>query len=98
MGAIVNQPKTEYKGGKVEIYPCVDVDFICMTAIKSFAEALDYDSNAKVYFKNNGQTSESGYRLVHDDDSIRDMVKVCLPFGVVEFFVDHVLVNEGGVK
>lgn len=34
----IHQPKYEYLGGKVEVYPHVDVDFMRMTAIKSLSK------------------------------------------------------------
>ena len=36
-----------------------------------------------------GHSLKNRFRLLFDDASIKDMVNLCLPFGVIKLYVDH---------
>lgn len=52
---------------------------------------LYYHTTAKVFFKNGGEIFEKGLRLIHDDNSIRDLIAASYKDGTVKVFVDHKL-------
>ncbi|KAL8098301.1 hypothetical protein AgCh_031170 [Apium graveolens] len=57
--------------------------------LEDYARKYGYDPGCKVYFKADGHSFENGFRLLFDDASVMDMTNLCLPFGLIELFMDH---------
>lgn len=50
------------------------------------------------YTKSNGHDFADGIRLLFDDNSVRAMVSVCIPYGKIQVYVDSSLWDENNVN
>ncbi|WOG81872.1 hypothetical protein DCAR_0101027 [Daucus carota subsp. sativus] len=89
-GDFTKPPNVKYVGGKTEIIKDFDVDMFSFRDLEEFAEKYAYDvSSSLVNFKCNGYSFEKGMRVIYDDNSVRDLIKICMPYGRIELYVDH---------
>ena len=81
--------KADYIGGIVDIIDDVDTGQFCMLDIEKYVETFSYEKTDLCYFQSDGHTFKNGIRILYDDESIQDMLKVCLPYKKANLFVDH---------
>ncbi|XP_063946815.1 uncharacterized protein LOC135151687 [Daucus carota subsp. sativus] len=87
-----------YIGGYVDVIKNFNTDFLSYRNLDEFAEKFNYSPECLVHFKNDGKNMFSGMRLLYDDVTIRECVKICEPYGKIELFVDHSFTKDLVVK
>lgn len=90
---LVHAPKVEYKGGKVDVIPAFDTDIFSFRDLDDFAKDFEYDPSDLVYFQT-GMCIDDGVKLLYDDSTIREMVDIHKPLGMIDLYVDHYSCDE----
>lgn len=72
-----------------EVIEDVDPDLFSFWDLEDYAKQYGYEPECKVYFKADGHSFKKGFRILFDDASVRDMINLCLPYGMIDLFVDH---------
>ncbi|KAL1827009.1 hypothetical protein ACET3Z_005421 [Daucus carota] len=94
-GDFTKPPNVKYVGGKTEIIKDFDADLFSFRDLEEFAEKFAYDVSSSLgNFKCNGYSFEKGMRVIYDDNSVRDLIKICMPYGRIELYVDHFDLDE----
>ena len=78
-----------YVGGKVDIMENVDTNKLTMLTIQSYSLKYKYSRTDFVYFQTDGHSFRKGIRLVYDDDSLSNLIRVSLPYKRINLFVNH---------
>lgn len=92
-------PKTfmgqdNYIGGVIDVFE-IDTDLFSFRDLEEFSQTYDYGKNALVYFQADGDSFKNGLRVLYDDESVRDMIKVCSPFSAIHLYVDDKKIELG---
>ncbi|XP_074341116.1 uncharacterized protein LOC141678662 [Apium graveolens] len=83
-----------YIGGYIDIIKNFDTDLLSFRDLDEFAEKYHYSAECLVHFITDGENMGNGMRLLYDDDTIRECVIVCKPFGKIELYVDHSFTDD----
>lgn len=68
-----------YVGETVNIIDDVDTDEITVLYLKDYVVKYDYSKTDFHYFQCDGKSIQKCIRLLYDDDSVRELIKVSLP-------------------
>ncbi|WOG84684.1 hypothetical protein DCAR_0103868 [Daucus carota subsp. sativus] len=86
--------KLMYNGGVTNMVE-LDIDELSFRDLEDFAKDFKYDIETSiVYFKTNGRDLTDGASIVYDDASVRKLIDVCVPYGRIQLYVDHLI---GGI-
>lgn len=78
-----------YNGGKTNVVE-LDPDEFSFRDLQDFAKRFKYEFETSiVYFKTNGRDFTEGASIVYDDASVRKLIDLCMPYGRIQLFVDH---------
>ncbi|XP_074330150.1 uncharacterized protein LOC141667524 [Apium graveolens] len=80
--------KPSYHGGKVDAVN-LDTNEFSFHDLDDFSKEFDYDSSAIVYFKTNDHNFSDGIKILYDDDSVREVINVSMPYGKIDLYIDH---------
>lgn len=79
----------QYVGGVVHQL-MEETDDMRFGDLEHYAVCFDYErSNYLAYFQCDGHSFEKNVRALYDDDSIREMIEICLPYRSINLFIDH---------
>ena len=83
--------KLMYTGGVTNMVE-LDIDELSFRDLEDFAKDFKYDIETSiVYFKTNGRDFTDGASIVYDDASVRKLTDVCVPYGRIQLYVDHLI-------
>lgn len=86
--------KLMYTGGVINVVE-LDADELSFRDLEDFAKDFKYDIETSiVYFKTDGRDFTDGASIVYDDAFIRKLTDVCMPYGRIQLYVDHLLDND----
>ena len=80
--------KPSYHGGKVDTIN-LDTNEFSFRDLEDFSKKFDYDLIALVYYKTNGHDFSDGMKIMYDDESVREVVNVSMPYGKIDLYIDH---------
>lgn len=87
-----------YIGGYIDVIKQFDIDLLSFRDLDDFADNYGYSAECLVHFKNDGKNMCNGMRLLYDDDTVRECVNVCKPYGKIELYIDHSFTDDLTVK
>ena len=94
-GDFTTPPNVKYIGGKTEIIKDFDCDTFSFRDLEEFAEKYAYDvASSLVNFKCDGFSFEKGMRVIYNDNSVRELIDICKPYGRIYLYVDHFDLDE----
>ncbi|KAK1383511.1 hypothetical protein POM88_021246 [Heracleum sosnowskyi] len=84
-----NEP-VQYVGGVFNHFVDIETDDMRFSDLDHYAVAFDYNmSNFLVYFQCDGHFFEKNVRVLYVDESIREMVDICLSYGSIHLYINH---------
>ncbi|KAL1809540.1 hypothetical protein ACET3Z_026530 [Daucus carota] len=75
--------------GTTDIIEDVDTSKLCMLHLLKYSEKFKYSKYDFLYFQTDGHNFEKGVRLLYDQNTLDDMLKVCKPYNLINIYVDH---------
>ena len=75
--------------GTTDIIEDVDTSKLCMLHLLKYSEKFKYSKYDFLYFQTDGHSFEKGVRLLYDQNTLDDMLKVCKPYNLINIYVDH---------
>ncbi|GMI82670.1 hypothetical protein HRI_001936300 [Hibiscus trionum] len=98
-GIFRTNPKFEYENGTVERFQ-VDPDRLCLWDILDNVKLLGYDHHPFVYYRVPGlEFNCDGLVLIHNDDTVQQVVNLLIERGSVDIYIDHKIdIDEGCQK
>lgn len=67
----------------------IDTNLLSILEFDDYAEKYNYSKTDYYYFQNDGHSFENGMRLLYDGVSMRELIKVSLPYKIMNVYVDH---------
>lgn len=72
----------------------LDANEFSFRGLKDLATNYKYDIEIFiVYFKTNNRDFTDGASILYDDTFVIKLIDVCMPYGRIKFYVDHLLDN-----
>ncbi|KAK8489397.1 hypothetical protein V6N13_024703 [Hibiscus sabdariffa] len=88
-GIFRTSPKFEYKNGTVERFQ-VDPDKLCLWDIIDSVKLLGYGHHSFIYYRvPRVEFTCDGLVLIHNDDTVRQVISLLIENGSVDIYVDH---------
>src|SRR4051812_32869004 len=90
MGALFSKEgEFTYNGGEVSNFPDYDHDRTSYFHLVRLAKTVGWKDGDDLYYKVPGKTLENGIDLVHNDDSVRKMLRFAKENNLAELYIKH---------
>ncbi|KAK8492934.1 hypothetical protein V6N13_076681 [Hibiscus sabdariffa] len=91
-------PKFEYVNGSIEKFQ-VDPDRLCIWDILGNVELLGYGQHKFVYYRDpDSDFNCDGLVLIHNDETVRQVIQLLVTKGIVDIYVDHTVEEDDSPK
>ncbi|KAK8611717.1 hypothetical protein V6N13_131761 [Hibiscus sabdariffa] len=97
-GKFRTSPKFEYVNGLIEKFQ-VDLDKLSIWDIPGNVELLGYGQHKFVYYRDPDLDFNcDGSVLIHNDETVRQVIQLLVTKGIVDIYVDHRVEEDGSPK
>lgn len=76
-------------GNELRLFKSFIVICYLLVTLEILLKKYEYNVDALIYFKCDGHSFVNGTRLIYYDLSVRNLVALSKPHGIIDLFVDH---------